>query len=149
MAEPIKISTKKYTKQGKVDVDGNIWEVKLPGAATELRLSQAFRGSKLWAARMSKLDEKIDSGKISDSELDSYEEYKEKYEENERIVFEFFSDMFQDGTEVNVSVKAWIDATPTSVIQAVFEDMKEQVDNTPKGQLEEADGRQEPSTSTA
>lgn len=149
MAEPIKISTKKYTKQGKVDVDGNIWEVKLPGAATELRLSQAFRGSKLWAARMSKLDEKIDSGKISDSELDSYEEYKEKYEENERIVFEFFSDMFQDGTEDNVSVKAWIDATPTSVIQAVFEDMKEQVDNTPKGQLEEADGRQEPSTSTA
>jgi len=149
MAEPIKISTKKYTKQGKVDVDGNIWEVKLPGAATELRLSQAFRGSKLWAARMSKLDEKIDSGKISDSELDSYEEYKEKYEENERIVFEFFSDMFQDGTEDNVSVKAWIDATPTLVIQAVFEDMKEQVDNTPKGQLEEADGRQEPSTSTA
>ena len=149
MADPIKISTKKYTKQGKVDVDGNIWEVKLPGAATELRLSQAFRGSKLWAARMSKLDEKIDSGKISDSELDSYEEYKEKYEENERIVFEFFSDMFQDGTEDNVSVKAWIDATPTSVIQAVFEDMKEQVDNTPKGQLEEADGRQEPSTSTA
>ena len=57
--------------------------------------------------------------------------------------------MFQDGTEDNVSVKAWIDATPTSVIQAVFEDMKEQVDNTPKGQLEEADGRQEPSTSTA
>ena len=148
MAEPIKISTKKYTKQGKVDVDGNIWEVKLPGAATELRLSQAFRGSKLWAARMSKLDEKIDSGKISDSELDSYEEYKEKYEENERIVFEFFSDMFQDGTEDNVSVKAWIDATPTSVIQAVFEDMKEQVDNTPKGQLEEADGRQEPSSSS-
>lgn len=149
MAEPIKISTSKYTKSGKVDVDGNIWEVKLPGAATELRLSQAFRGSKLWAARLEKLDNKLEKGELTDAELDSYEEYKDKYEDNERVIFDFFSEMFQDGSKDNAEVKAWVESTPTAVIQAVFEDMKEQTEaRNEQTKIEAADGSKEPSGST-
>ena len=52
MAEPVKISTSKHIKEGKVDIDGHIWTVKLPGAKTELRMSQVFRDNKLYAARI-------------------------------------------------------------------------------------------------
>lgn len=125
MAEPIKISTDKYNKQGKVNIDGHIWTVKLPGAGTELKLSQAFRGSKLWAARLKQLDSKIDNGKITDQELDNYEEYVDKYEKNEKIIFQFFYDVFRDDTKDNSEVKQWVNDTPTAIIQQAFEDIKQ------------------------
>ncbi len=143
MAEPIKISTSKYTKEGKVEIDGHLWTVKLPGAGTELRLSQAFRGSKLWSARINSMDKKIDAGTSTDADLDKYEEYNNKYNENEKIIFDFFSQMFQDGTEDNSEVKAWVENTPTSIIQQTFEDIKEQNDNNAKA----TDGQTEPSES--
>ena len=69
MAEPVKISTSKHIKEGKVDIDGHIWTVKLPGAKTELRMSQVFRDNKLYAARIANLDKKIDSDKYTDIRL--------------------------------------------------------------------------------
>lgn len=143
MSEPIKISTGEYKTKGQVEIDGHLWEVSLPGAGTELRLSQAFRGSKLWSARIGILDKKIDSGKITEQELDKLEEYSQKYEENEKIIFDFFLNMFKDGTPDNASVTQWINDTPTAVIQLVFEDVKEQANKQ-----KETDGRESPSESS-
>jgi len=125
MAEPIKISTSKYTKQGKVDIDGNIWEVVLPGAGTELRFSQASRACKMHSARIDLLDKKIDGGTITEAELDQYEEYSKKFEENERIVYDIFRKTFKDSTTDNSEVDKWIDETPTAIIMMAFEDVKQ------------------------
>lgn len=132
MPEPIKISTSKYRKEGKVDIDGNLWTVKLPGAATELKLSQAFRGVKLWAARMAKLDDRLESGKATDQELNDYEEYSKKYEANEQVIFGFFLNMFSDDTDDNTQVKQWVEETPMAIIQAAFEDIKNQANSGDK-----------------
>jgi hypothetical protein len=130
MPEPVKISTSKYTKQGKVEVDGKVWSIVLPGAGTELKLSQAFRGSKLWGSRINLLDEKINTGDITETELDKYEEYIEKFESCERIIFDYFSTMFKDETEDNSEVKEWISGTPSIVMEMAFKDIKEQANET-------------------
>lgn len=142
MAEPIKISTSKYIKQGKVEIDRNLWEVVLPGAGTELRFSQASRACKLHAARIDLLDKKIDNGTITDSELDRYEESSKKYEENEKIIYDIFHKTFQDGTKDNSSVKKWVDETPTAIIMLAFEDVKEQSKDKDKEKDGEANGEQ-------
>lgn len=126
MAEPLKISTKKYTGGGKVDIDGNVWAVKLPGAGTELRFSQASRSCKLYLSRMELVEKKIDAGTVTDSDLDKYEDYKNKYEDNERVIYDIFSNTFDDGTEDNSSVKEWVYDTPTSIIMLAFEDVRSQ-----------------------
>jgi hypothetical protein len=145
VAEPVKISTNRYNKQGKVDIDGNIWSVVLPGAGTELRFSQASRACKMQAARIDLLDKKIDNGTITESELDKYEEYSKKYEDNERVVYEVFQNTFRDDTKDNSDVKKWVNETPTAIIMLAFEDVKSQANSEPK---EGADGRQEPTGST-
>ena len=104
MSEPIKINTGKYITHGKVEIDGHTWTVKLPGAGTELRYSQAQRASKLWGSRLALLDKKIDKGTITESELDKYEEYSKKYEENERVIYDIFKDIFKDDTKDNSEV---------------------------------------------
>lgn len=136
MAEPIKISTAKYNKKGKVDIDGNIWDVVLPGAGTELRFSQASRACKLYAARIDLLDKKIDQGKASFQELDQYEDYSKKFEENERIIYQTFTATFKDGTKDNSKVKAWVDKTPTMIIMMAMEDVKEQANATEEAAAE-------------
>lgn len=140
MAEPIKINTGKYNKQGKVEIDGKIWSVRLPGAGTEMRLSQAFRRSKLYSSRIANLDKKIEAGNITDSELDSYEEYCDRYDENEKIIFDFFLSFFKDSTKNNSEVKKWVNDTPTSIIELAFEDVKNQAN-----QEEGTDGQDGPS----
>lgn len=130
MAEPLKISTKKYTGGGKVDIDGNVWSVKLPGAGTELRFSQASRACKLYLSRMELVEKKIDAGTVTDSDLDKYEEYKNKYEENEKVIYDIFSNTFDDGTEDNSEVKKWVYDTPTSIIMLAFEDVRSQAHDT-------------------
>lgn len=124
MTEVLKINTSKYTKSGKVDIDGNIWTVNLPGAGTELRFSQASRAAKLYGSRIALLDRKIDSETITEAELDNYEEYSKKYEENEGILYAVFQQTFDDGTPDNKTVKKWIDETPTAIIMMSFEDVK-------------------------
>lgn len=130
MAEPIKINTSKYNKQGKVEIDGHIWTVSLPGAGTELRLSQAFRSSKLYGTRMGFLDKKIENGTITEEELDKYETYSKEYELSERTIFDFFQGMFKDETPDNSEVKKWIEETPTAIIQLAFEDIKKSANET-------------------
>jgi len=126
MSEVLKISTSKYTKKGKVEVDGNLWEVVLPGAGTELRFSQASRACRLYGARIEMLDNKIDSKTISETELDNYEVYSQKYEENERMIYDVFLNTFKDDTKDNESVKKWVNDTPTAIIMQAFEDVKNQ-----------------------
>ena len=146
MAEPVKISTSKHIKEGKVDIDGHIWTVKLPGAKTELRMSQVFRDNKLYAARIANLDKKIDSDKYTDEDLDKYEEYNNKFKESEQEVFDFFQTIFKDETEDNSEVKEWVANTPTAIIQLAFEDIKEQTNN--KGSGDGGNGQTEPSSSS-
>lgn len=156
MADPIKISTSKYATTGKVDIDGKIWDVKLPGAGTELRLSQAFRACKLYGSRMQVIDRKIekyaqaqidfDDKKITeeqfdelaptDSDLDRYEEYTIKYEDSERLISSFFNQVFTDGTDDNTEVKKWVEETPTAVIQMAFEDITAQAKGKTNGSKE-------------
>lgn len=149
--EPIKINTGKYNKQGKVDVDGKIWTVKLPGAGSELRLSQAQRTSKLYATRIELIEEKIENKTATEEDLDKYEEYSEKFQENEQFVYNSFGNVFSDGTKDNSQVKKWLNETPTIIIQLTFEDIKNQANPEPKVEAEtkEAeDGRSEPSKSS-
>lgn len=111
MSEPIKVSTGKYRNEGKVEIDGNVWSIKLPGAGTELKLSQAQR-------RMERLDKKIKDGIVTDADLDMYDEY-------EMLMYTSFKDMLSDGTENNAAVAKWVEETPLAIIMAVFDDIKE------------------------
>jgi hypothetical protein len=115
MAEPVKISTSKYKQNGKVDIDGKIWSVKLPGAGTELRLSQAQR-------RLKVLDKKIESDNATEEDLDRYDGY-------EKTVYDVFFNMFEDTTKDNSEVKAWIEDTPLAIIMLAFEDIKNQAND--------------------
>jgi ASC-1-like (ASCH) protein len=110
--EPIKINTGKYNKQGKVDVDGKIWTVKLPGAGTEMRLSQAQR-------RLTMLDQKVENKTATEEDLDKYDSY-------ELVVYETFKNMFKDNTKNNSEVSKWVEETPLAIMVQVFEDLKEQ-----------------------
>lgn len=152
MPEPIKISTSKYVTKGKVSIDGNIWDLKLPGAATEMRLSQAFRESKSYAARLKMLEGKIDKGQATMDELDMFDEYSKKMDDNEKSVIEFFIGIFNDGTPDNSEVRAWVNAHPMDVIQKAFDDVKAQANGVPasegKPDSEAADGREKPTESS-
>lgn len=116
MAEPIKISTGKYNKSGKVDIDGRIWTVNLPGASTELKLNQAQR-------RLNLLDKKVKDGSVTEEELDRYDEY-------EKVVYDTFTNIFKDDTEDNSEVKKWIDETPLAIIVMALEDIKASANGT-------------------
>jgi len=124
MTEPTKIRTN--NKKGKVDIDGHIWSVVLPGAGTELRFSQASRACKLYMARLEIIDKKIESGTATEEDLDKYEEYSKKYEENEKLVLDIFTNTFRDGTEDNSEVKKWVEETPSVFIMKAFEDVRDQ-----------------------
>lgn len=127
MAEPTKIRTD--NKKGKVDIDGHIWSVVLPGAGTELRFSQASRACKLYMARLEIIDKKIEAGTATEEDLDKYEDYSKKYEENEKLVLDIFTNTFRDGTEDNSEVKKWVEDTPSVFIMKAFEDVREQSSN--------------------
>lgn len=110
MSEPVSISTDKYTKEGKVEVDGKIWSVKLPGAGTELKLSQAQR-------RIKVLDKKIESDNATEEDLDRYDQY-------EKTIYDVFLNVFKDSTKDNSEVKEWVENTPFAIIMLAFEDIK-------------------------
>lgn len=110
MAEAIKINTGKYKKSGHVEVDGMLWEVNLPGAATEMKLMQAQR-------RLQVLDKKIEAGEATEEDLDRYDAY-------ETTVYGVFRTMFKDSTKDNSEVNKWIDETPLAFIVTAFEEIK-------------------------
>lgn len=139
MAQPLMINSSKYNKQGQVQVDGHLWTVVLPGAGTELRLSQAFRNSKLFGTRIELLDKKIEAGTITEEDLDRYEEYCKEFEKNEKVVYDFFKTMFKDETEDNSEVRDWVENTPSAIMMMAFEDIKEQA-NSEQEAKEESPG---------
>lgn len=140
MAEAIKISTGKYTKEGKVEVDGKLWTVKLPGAGSEMRLSQAFRLSKSSSARLKLLDEKIDAGTATEQDLDRYDEYSEQFQKNEELIMELSLNIFKDGTPDNSEVRRWINDTPAAIIQMAFDDIQQAAEEKDKdGQQDSAE----------
>ena len=110
MTDTRKVDTSKYTKEGKVEVDGKLWTVKLPGAGTELRISKAQR-------RLAFLEKKIESGKYDEVDLD-------RYDELEQFMFDFFKGVFTDSTKDNSEVTEWIENTPGAIIIQAFEDIK-------------------------
>ena len=106
-----RVDTSKYTRSGKVDIDGKLWAVNLPGAGKELQMAKAQR-------RMKFLDKKLTAGTETEADLD-------KYDELEDYMFEFFNGIFEDGTENNAEVREWINDTPMGIILKAFEDIKE------------------------
>lgn len=139
MAEPIKIPTGKNIKSGKVDIDGNIWDVVLPGAATELRISQMQKQASLYEARSALIEKKIDAGTATEADLDKYEEYIAKTNQSEQYFYDMMLQVFKDGTKDNKSVKKWLEETPTVYIMMAFEDVKNKASD---------DGRTESTGST-
>lgn len=135
----VKINTSKYSKTGKVNVDGHIWSIKLPGAGTELQLSQAFRKSKIFSSRIGLLDKKIDEKTATDEDLDRYEKVSDEHDTNEKLIMQIFGNMFRDETKDNSEVKAWIQNTPTAFIQMAFDSINNQ--STEKELEAEEDGR--------
>ena len=141
MSGPIKISTGKWNREGKVEVDGNLWTAKLPGSKSELKISQSFRRSKLYATRIELIHKKIENGTATEIDLDNYEEYCNRFDESEREIMSHFTKMFSDGTKDNSQVKKWVDDTPSAIIELAFESVKSQTSG-------EEDGQQEPTTSS-
>lgn len=108
----ISITTSDYLEEKHIMVDGKDWLIKLPGAGTELRISQAQRRIKL-------LDKMIEDGSATKEDFD-------KYDELENQTLELFNNMFNDGTPENTSVHEWVANTPMVVILAAFEEIKKQ-----------------------
>lgn len=107
------IKTSDYVKTYDILVDGNSWTMKAPGAGDELAMSQATRRAKL-------LEKKIEDGSAVESDFDLYDKLESK-------IFSMFEKIFNDGTSENTSVKNWVSATPISVINDIFEDIKKQI----------------------
>lgn len=126
MAEPIRISTQKFEPESGVEIDGKIWSIKPPGAGTELRLSQAFRGSKLYSSRMGIIEKKIEEETVTEEDLDKYEEYIDKFEKHEKVIFDISTSILRDNTDTNKEVKEWVDKTPTITIEKVFDEIERQ-----------------------
>lgn len=112
---PLTINTGNYLQDKHILVDGKDWTVKLPGAGTELKLSQSKRRIKL-------LDKKIENGTATEEDYDLYDELED-------MTLKTFESMFNDGTEDNKSVVDWVRNTPLIVIMAAFEEIKKQAEN--------------------
>lgn len=112
MSEVKTIDTKQYIKEGKVSVDGQLWEVKLPGAGTELRMGKVKR-------RIDLLSKKVDNGTATEEELDRLDNFEDE-------MFGFFKGIFKDATKDNSEVEKWVEETPTAFIMQAIEDIREQ-----------------------
>ena len=107
------IKTSNYVTSKKILVDGEEWTMTAPGAGDELALGQAQRRSEM-------IQKKIDANTASDEDYDTYERLENR-------MFELFAKVFRDSTPDNSQVKAWLNATPVSVIYAILEDIQKQV----------------------
>ena len=107
-----KVDTSKYITDGKVEVDGKIWSVVLPGAGTELKMAKHKRRSDFLA-------KKIEKGDATEQDLDRMDAIEDEF-------FGFFKDIFKDSTDDNSEVSAWVDKTPTAIIMKAIEDIREQ-----------------------
>lgn len=108
--QPKIIDTSKYTRSGKVNVDGKEWEVTLPGAGVELKFSKMQR-------RINFLTKKVNAGTADESDLDKLDSFED-------ATLEFFIGVFKDSTEDNSEVKEWVENTPMSIISQAFQDIQ-------------------------
>lgn len=125
MAEPIKISTGKYNKEGKVEVDGKLWTARLIGAGTDLKLRQAQRWIKL-------LQDKVEKGTATEEDLTKLEGY-------EKVQYDVFVGMFRDETPDNSEVREWVDNTPEAILIQAFNDL---ADQTTESLTKDSDGQE-------
>jgi hypothetical protein len=107
------IKTSDYTKVYDIEVDGEHWQMKSPGAGDELIMGQAQR-------RMKLLNAKIDNGTATSEDLDLYDEL-------EKSMFDLVTKIFKDTTPDNHNVKKWVLNTPMQVIIKAIESIKTQV----------------------
>ena len=112
MSDIKKIDTSKYVTDGKVEVNGKIWEVVLPGAGTELKMTKMRRRSDF-------LTKKVEKGDATEEDLDRLDAIEDEF-------FEFFKSVFKDSTKDNSEVAEWIEKTPMAIIMQAIEDIKEQ-----------------------
>lgn len=115
MSEIKIIDTSKYTRSGKVQVDGMTWDVVLPGAGKELEYSKMMR-------RANFLQKKVDNGTAEEADLDRLDELELKS-------IDYFASIFKDATKDNSEVKQWINDTPMGIIIQSLEDVKSQVND--------------------
>lgn len=109
----IQIKTSELNKVYKIEVDGEAWEMRSPGAGDELRLGQVQR-------RVAQIDKKIKDGTATDADYDLYDQL-------ERTMYEMFENMFKDSTENNANVKEWVKNTPMAIITAAITSIKDQI----------------------
>ena len=112
MSDIKKIDTGKFTKEGKVEVDGKIWSVVLPGAGTELKMGKMKR-------RQEFLAKKAENGTATEEDLDRLDAIEDEF-------FQFFKNIFKDDTKDNSEVSDWVENTPTAIIMQAIEDIREQ-----------------------
>lgn len=115
MSEIKKIDTKQFTSEGKVEVDGMVWSVKLPGGGKELEMSKAQR-------RVKFLEMKIGAGDYTEEDLDRLDALEDYF-------ISFFKGIFRDETPDNSEVDKWIDETPQALILMALEDIKKQAND--------------------
>jgi hypothetical protein len=108
----LQIKTSDLNKVYKVEVDGQAWTMKAPGAGDELKMGQAQR-------RIALIDKKIKDGVAVEADYDLYDEL-------ERSMFTIFTKIFKDGTDDNSQVEEWVKNTPLAVIIMATESIKEQ-----------------------
>lgn len=128
MSKVITISSDKHKKDFAVNIDGNIWRVRPPGAASELRFSQVSRDATRLSARLELLTKKIDSETATMEDLDAYDKASAEYSESEGKLLAYFKGLFKDETEDNSQVEAWINDTPMSVVAKIVNDIKQLAD---------------------
>lgn len=109
---PIPIKTSKYVKTLKVDIDGNIWDMRSIGGADQMAIGQAER-------RVNFLQSKIDKGEATEADLDLYDQLEVK-------VVSIVSKLFSDGSDRNSQVKEWLAGIPLSTVFKIIEDIVEQ-----------------------
>lgn len=112
MSDIKKLDTSKYVTDGKVEVDGKIWEVVLPGAGTELKMTKMRR-------RTDFLSKKVENGTATEEDLDRLDAMEDEF-------FNFFKGIFKDSTDDNSEVNEWIEKTPMALIMQAIEDIREQ-----------------------
>lgn len=109
------IDTTKFNRSGKVEVDGMLWDVILPGSGVDMKISKAQRRLKL-------LDKKIEDGSATEEDYD-------KYDELEDYCMSTIVNMFRDSTPDNAEVKKWVEETPSTIIYLAIKDIKEQAND--------------------
>lgn len=118
-----------------VNIDGNEWQIFELGVGSRSRLSQHFHRVKMYSKHIDLIDKKIENDTVTSEELNQYEVYLDKVVENESATVDILSTVFNDGTELNKSVKDWFYSTPEWKMQLAINEAlnaSDEIDNGEK-----------------